>query len=126
MPLGEERFRKEDRLRRRADYQHCYRQGRRRHGPLATLHYVPNALAHPRLGITATRKVGGSVVRQRLKRRIREIYRRWPGRGDLPAADLVVHLKPAVAGVAFADLEREIVRLLRGVSQGAGIRGAGT
>lgn len=120
MSLGGERLLKEDRLRRRPEYQHCYRQGQRRHSPLATLHYVSNELTHPRLGITATRKVGGSVVRQKLKRRIREIYRRWPGRGELPAADLVVHLKPAVAGVGFAELEREILRLLRGLAKGAG------
>ena len=58
----------EERLRRRAEFQRCYRQGRRYHGPLATLHFIEpvGALAHSRLGITVTRKVGGAVVRHRL------------------------------------------------------------
>lgn len=103
---------REDRLRRRADYLRCYRTGRRLHSSLATLHTAPNQEGHPRLGITASRKVGGAVVRQRLKRRVREIYRRWEGRGRLPAADLVVHLKPAAAAADFAGLAKELRRLL--------------
>ncbi|HEY7215351.1 MAG TPA: ribonuclease P protein component, partial [Thermoanaerobaculia bacterium] len=53
-----ERLTSEERLRRRTDYLRCYRTGRRRHGPLAILYFVPNQLGHPRLGITASRKVG--------------------------------------------------------------------
>src|SRR6476660_6874100 len=90
----DERLRPAERLRRRADYLRCYRTGRRRHGSLAILYFVPNQLEGPRLGITASRKVGKAVVRHRLKRRIKEIYRRWPHRSQLPALDLVIHLKP--------------------------------
>ncbi|MDX1502830.1 MAG: ribonuclease P protein component [Thermoanaerobaculia bacterium] len=102
-----------ERLRRRADFLRCYRRGSRHHGPLAILYATPNQLAHPRLGITASRKVGGAVVRVRLKRRIREIYRRWSERRRLPPVDLVVHLKPAAAEASFDQLRRELERLLR-------------
>jgi ribonuclease P protein component len=101
-----------ERLRRRADYLRCYREGRRLHGALATLHAAPNREGHPRLGVTASRKVGGATVRQRLRRRVREVYRRWEGRGRLPAADLVVHLKPAAAAAGFGALKAELERLL--------------
>ena len=106
-----ERLTKEERLRRRADYQRCYREGRRRHGTFVTLHLVPNSLEFPRLGITATRKVGSAVVRNRLKRRIREIYRRWSQREKLPALDLVVHLKPAASEAGFGELQEELIGL---------------
>ena len=110
-----ERLPPEERLRRRADYLRCYRTGRRRHGALAILYFVPNQVGHPRLGITASRKVGGAVVRQRLKRRIREIYRRWKDRAHLPALDLVVHLKPEAGGSDFPAMRDDLLRLLGSV-----------
>jgi len=59
--------------------------------------------------------VGKAVVRQRLKRRSKEIYRRWLDRGKLPALDLVVHLKPAAAAADFQSYREELLRLLSGV-----------
>lgn len=121
--LAGERLRSEERLRRRTDYLRCYRTGRRRHGPLAIVYFAPNQLGHPRIGITASRKVGKAVVRQRLKRRIREVYRRWPGRSQLPPMDLVVHLKPESGKSGFPEFRDELLRLLsslrkRGESSG--------
>jgi ribonuclease P protein component len=104
---------REERLRRRAEFLRCYREGRRRGGRLATLFFVPNSQPGPRLGITVSRKVGRkAVVRQRLKRRVREIYRRWNHRSQLPAVDLVVNLKPTAVEADFRELETEIERQL--------------
>lgn len=110
---------REDRLRRRADYQRCYEQGRRRRGRLVTLFVVdrgPEA-DRPRLGVTVTRKVGNSVQRHRIKRRVKEIYRRWPQRHRLPPADIVVHLKPEAKEADYRTLERELTRLLEPLTE---------
>lgn len=120
-----ERLPREHTLRRSADYLRCYRRGRRLRGALARVHYAPNELAHPRLGITASRKVGKAVVRNRLKRRVRELYRRWPSRGELPPVDLVVHLEPAAAAGSRREFSRELDELLRGVVRGEGSAGRG-
>jgi len=106
---------RDERLRRRAEFLRCYREGRRRGGRLATLFFAPNTLSHPRLGVTASRKVGGAVVRQRLKRRVREIYRRWQQRSRLPALDLVFNLKPTAAQAEFAELRQELERQMASV-----------
>ncbi len=112
-PGGSESLRREERLRRRADFKRCYEQGRRRHGAFSILYAAPNGLRHPRLGITVSRKVGKAFVRFRVKRRIREIYRRWSKRGKLPAIDLVVHVKPAAAAAEFRELRRELRGMLQ-------------
>ena len=62
-----------------------------------------------------TKKVGGAVVRNRLKRQVREIYRRW--RSALPAAPaegfaLVVNVTERAPGTAFVDLREELETLL--------------
>ena len=109
----------EERLRKRADFLRCYQRGRRHHGRLITLYVVhrgPSA-QHARLGITVTRKVGGAVVRHRVKRRVREIYRRWEHRRQLPAIDLVVHARPRVREADFAALRSEMIGLLEPLRQ---------
>jgi ribonuclease P protein component len=114
-----ERLPRQQTLRRGADYQRCYRGGRRRHGSLVTLHFHPNDEGHPRLGITVSRKVGSSVVRQRLKRWTREVFRRSPRRAALAPLDLIVHFKPGAGEADFASFRTELERLLAGVPAGA-------
>ncbi len=65
------------------------------------------------MGMTVSKKVGGAVLRVRLKRRIREIFRRWSERSRLPAFDLVVHVKPQMATASFEQIQSELRRLLR-------------
>jgi ribonuclease P protein component len=113
---GGERLPSHERLLRRADYLRCYRTGRRRQGALVALYLVANQLGHPRIGITTSRKVGNAVVRHRLKRWIKETYRRWPGRGTLAPLDLVAHLKPEAKTASFGDVHRDLLGLLQGLT----------
>ena len=69
-------FARNERLRRRAEFQQVYERGVRIHGRYSTLFLLPNALPVGRLGVAATRKLGGAVRRNRAKRLIREIFRR--------------------------------------------------
>lgn len=108
---SKEGLRRDQRLCRRADYLACYRRGRKRNGSLLILYFQPGLTPEARLGITASRKVGSSVIRQKVKRRIREIFRRWPGREDLEPIDLVVHLKPEAGGAPFLLLREDLERL---------------
>jgi ribonuclease P protein component len=76
------------------------------------VYFQPGVTGEARLGITASRKVGSSVVRQKVKRRIREIFRRWPGRPSLDAVDVVVHVKPEARQAPFLPLREDLERLL--------------
>ena len=108
-----ERLRRTETLRTSAEYQRCYREGSRRHGALLVLHLRSNELGHPRLGAAVSRKVGGAVVRNRIKRWTRECFRRSPLRAALPPLDLVVQPKPAAGKADFAGFCRELERLLK-------------
>ena len=117
---SDERFAPHHRVRQRSDYLQCYRKGRRRHSPYFTLHFHANSLGHPRLGITASRKVGDSVVRHRLKRWSREIFRRFEERGRIAGLDLVVHLKPEARAAAWPSYEVELEKWLSSLAAGGG------
>ena len=63
------------RLRRRHEFQQVYDQGSRAHGRLMTVFLLPTDAGATRLGIAATRKLGGAVQRNRAKRLLRETFR---------------------------------------------------
>lgn len=67
---------REERIRRRADFQQVYARGVRLHGRFSIIFVLSNNRSVGRLGIAATKKLGGAVERNRAKRLIREIFRR--------------------------------------------------
>ena len=97
-------FRARERIRRRADFQQIYQQGAKVHGRYATLFVKPNVLGVGRLGIAATRKLGGAVQRNRAKRLIREIFRR---NKLAPGFDVVVVPKRELFDASLTALETD-------------------
>ncbi|MFZ4598265.1 MAG: ribonuclease P protein component [Terrimicrobiaceae bacterium] len=68
-----------------------------------------------RVGIITSRRVGGAVVRNRVRRRIRELVRHWLA--EIPAGNWVVIIaKSSAAGASFEDLRGEWLLLARRLS----------
>ena len=65
-----------------------------------------------RLGITVSKKVGGAVVRNRMKRRFRELARRILPEAGIPGADHVLIGRPGGIERPFDKLEAELRRAL--------------
>ena len=96
---------------RSADYEAVYRGGQRRSSPQFLVFFRANGLAHSRFGISVKKALGGAVVRNRIKRRMREILR--VHRSEIPAGwDMVIHPRSSVARAEFALLREELLRLL--------------
>jgi len=99
---------------RRGDFDAVYRAGKRRSSSHFTVFFRANQLPASRFGFSIKKALGGAVVRNRIRRRVREILRR--NRTEIPAGwDIVIHPKSTVAKGAFAPLETELLRLLRGI-----------
>ena len=98
------RFRPNEHIRRRAEFQTAYKQGFRVHGRLATLFILATGMPIGRLGIAATKRLGGAVVRNRAKRLIREVFRRHK---IAPGFDVVVVPKRELLDASLAAIESE-------------------
>ena len=106
-PRRRERFPPAVRVRRRTDYLAIQNRGRRVSGPHLLLFARGGG---DRVGVTVSRKVGGAVLRNRLKRWIRECYRLR--RGELPRGfDLVVVARPSAASAPHDVICGEMVAL---------------
>jgi len=106
------RFPREARLLRRGEFDAVYRDARRCSGRHFTVFFRPNGLERTRFGISVKRALGGSVVRNRIRRRVREIFRLH--RMEIPAGwDIVVHPRSSVATAEFRALETELLSLMK-------------
>ena len=100
------------RLVRKADFDAVYRNGKRRSSSHFTVFLKANELPQSRFGFSIKRALGGAVVRNRMRRRIREAIRLH--REEISAGwDFVIHPKPDVENLPFAVLKNDLVRLLK-------------
>lgn len=72
----------------------------------------------PRLGLVVTRRYGKAVRRNRMKRLLREFFRRH--KGLLPPRDLVIMAKKGAEALTYGQVEEELGRLLLSKAPGGG------
>ncbi|MDD4570445.1 MAG: ribonuclease P protein component [Tepidanaerobacteraceae bacterium] len=100
------------RLTKNLEFKNVYRAGRRWTSPFFTMYIKKNHLNHSRLGVSVSKKVGKSVVRNKIKRRVKEIFRinidsikkGW---------DIVISARPAASSLEYKKIEKEMKTLLK-------------
>ncbi len=124
--LQSEALPKSRRLAKRPEFVRVYETGRKQFSRYAVLFFAGNDLQRSRIGITVTKKVGKAIIRNRLKRWTREVYRRQrePLGLDAQALDIVVNVKPAAVETTFADFSRDFTKALERVVSDASRRAA--
>ncbi len=103
-------FPKSERLRRRREYIATSQTGRKVTGR----HFIVISLQRPcgvRIGITASRKVGGAVVRNRVKRLVRECYRL--NKGWFAPADYSVIARSSAVNLGLEGVCRDLFLVLQ-------------
>ncbi len=102
---------REWRLVRRAEFEAVYREGRRRSSANFLIFLRANGLTRNRFGMSVKKALGNAVMRNRIRRRIREILR-LHREEILPGWDVVIHPSWSVATLEFTKLETELLALL--------------
>jgi ribonuclease P protein component len=119
-------FPRSARLLKHSDFDRVYKQGRRHFSAHMTLFYLRQAEGasldasardgSARVGFTVGRVLGGAVVRNRIKRRLREAVRRQ--RALLTGAvDVVINPKKSVLTVEFSSVFEEVGRALDAIAR---------
>lgn len=87
------------------------RAGRSGRGRLLAVRWLPAPAQAPlpRVGLVVSRKVGKAVVRNLIRRRLREILRRL----SLPRVDLLVVVYPEAAQASFVEVWKDLMHALR-------------
>jgi ribonuclease P protein component len=105
-------FPKSARLIRTADYRKVYAEGRRRNLGWAVAFVLANGKAESRVGLTVSGTLGGAVVRNRIKRRLRAAVRE-----NLsllaPGCDIVLHARSAALMEPFDKMAAALRKLFQ-------------
>jgi ribonuclease P protein component len=115
-PALDQSFPRSCRLRSRREFVEVYDKGHRVGSPSFTIFGLPNGRGYCRLGLAVSRKVGGAVRRNRVKRLLREIFRCHRA-GLEPALDLVVNARPSIVDRDLRQLEAEFLRCFAGLAR---------
>ena len=93
------------------DFRRIYRKGRSAVSGGVVVYCLPNKQGKSRLGLTVSTKVGKAVVRNRVRRRLRELYRLHKAE-LLPGYDLIVVARVRAVDMPYAKLEKQYLHCL--------------
>jgi len=91
------------------EYALVYARGGTWNGGLLVVRALPNGLPVSRCGFSVSKRVGKAVIRNKVKRRFREIMRQLPVKSGW---DIVLIARPVVAKADYASIRKAVEELL--------------
>jgi len=122
----DESFSKSEHIRKKKDFEKIFKFGTQSKDKYITIIRMPTINSQPktdepvaqRIGIVISHRIKGSVVRNKLKRRLREIYRKNKSNFKEvrpqevgPQGDYIILAHPGAESISYSELETEILKL---------------
>ena len=106
-----ETLRPHERFRKRKDFLRIYKKGSRYRGKGFVLIYLSNKLQFSRMAVVASKKVGNAVVRNRIKRRFRALFR--TNKSLLQGSfDLVIITDRRIGNTPWSEVQKEFIKAI--------------
>lgn len=103
---------KKYRLRKNIEFKRVYNKGKNYWNRNLILYVRKNGLEETRLGITITKKIGNAVIRNKIRRRLKEIYR-LNHQSVKNGYDLIFIPKKNVVDLSYKELESSLIHILK-------------
>jgi ribonuclease P protein component len=113
--LMSETFTPQERIRKKKDFLFLYKKGNRYRGRYFNLIYLSNDLNFSRMAVVVSKKVGGAVERNTIKRRFRTLFRRNKHIFTNPQ-DIILIVKKEIQGVSWQSLKEEYLRSVTSIA----------
>lgn len=98
-------------LKKNADFKKVYRKGRSFATKILVMYYKPNGLEYNRIGFSISKKVGKAVVRNRIRRRLKENLK---NRTDLPSGfDMIFVARVGISQSDFHEIRKNLDYIFR-------------
>ncbi len=101
-----------DSLKKNSDFQNVYRKGKSYANKYLVMYVLENNSDYNRLGISASKKVGNSVVRHRMARLVRESYRLHESIFN-SGLDIVVVVRSSASAISYFEMESALLHLAK-------------
>lgn len=103
-------MRETETIKKNHEFRRLYARGQSKVSPYLAVYAKRRREGPRRLGITVSTKVGKAVVRNRVRRRLREAFRLNEDR-FIEHADIIIVARVRAAGAAYAQLEKSLLTL---------------
>ncbi|HUU52047.1 MAG TPA: ribonuclease P protein component [Candidatus Heimdallarchaeota archaeon] len=110
-----ETFTPQERITKKKDFLSLYKKGNRYRGRYFNLIYLSNDLNFSRMAVVVSKKVGGAVERNTIKRRLRTLFRRNK-HILLDPLDIILIVKREIQGISWQSLEEEYLRSVMSIA----------
>ena len=107
------------RLRERKDFRRVYQRGKSQAYPYFVLYYRPSRLPNYRIGFSVSKKQGNAVVRNRLKRRFREVCRLTP-EAFSSGMDYIFIIRSAMGNASGGQMKAQLLQALSRIASAKG------
>ncbi len=102
---------KKEGLKKTSEFKRVFSQGKSRYGKYTIIYIFPGQQEANRVGIIVKKSIGKATQRNRIKRRLREIWR-LKGKKIISGSDVIILARKEILGAPFLEIEQEMVRLL--------------